>query len=330
MKPILNRCPDTSGYLLLSASYALLSVGWPRPSILFAFRLEIMTPPTKKLLCEAVALLLLMSPMTSVAANGTGNRAFDKAMECYRRKEFKDAADGLAAVLVSKPDNSVAAYYAANAYGAIGNQENAKRLYWYVVNHCGKSREAYSSRALLKNIDPNYARNSTDPALAQLPKFIQGSTSSEAPKDAKHLEAEKSQLIERLVKLTPRRSNRSDISPTFIAEIKDALGHFPVGVLRLLDAKGCHIYLTPCVVEKDFRMEHFSPGGYSEGARMENVPALFDKHDVVMGQNYTDRYGNEQIMVGTVGILRHEIGHAIDWYLGHLSNQEEFRHAFAW
>ena len=75
-------------------------------------------------------------------------------------------------------------------------------------------------------------------------------------------------------------------------------------------------------------MTNYHPGGYYEGALMDNVPALFNGSSIVIGEYAKNHNGDFVESSGVVGSLRHETGHAIDRYLGQLSDQEEFKHQF--
>jgi hypothetical protein len=266
------------------------------------------------------------------AASALGSSLFEDAGAMFRSKNFGSAAVKYLEVARTEPANAEAAYYAAYASYYAGRKADAIQIFWYVAKKCSSSKHAVSSRELLKKIDSDYAKHSLDPRFASLP----GAPSAAVTVAATHVTAptspieDKKKLIDELVQLTPRRSNRPDVTPAFVAEIKDGLNQFSLPILRFLKKHNCHIIVCPCVIEADFRMQGYSPGGYWEGATMEDVPALFDFKNIVIGQYLPDTAGGYRQNDGGLGTIRHEIGHAIDRFSGNLSQKDDFKHARVW
>ncbi len=251
-------------------------------------------------------------------------RDLEQAMALYRSKQFLPAAEKFVDILRTEPQNSTAGFYAAYSYYGAGKLDEAKNMFWYLSKHCSTSREAYSSRAFLKNIDKAYLMDSTDPAVGVLPP-----PSQQEPAHATHVDTptRKEQIIATMIVLTPRRS-LLDVTPAFVEHMRDALREYPLNVLEFLNQHNCKMVISPNVIETDFRMQNSHPGGYSEGSKMDNVPALFNGKDIVIGQFAKDYKGDMVENEGVIGTVRHETGHAIDRYMGWISHQEEFKHEF--
>ncbi len=217
-----------------------------------------------------------------------------------------------------------------------------------MVRHFPNSLEANTSKAFLQKIDANFSADARDAAVGvSLPPPAQGNAnatagtagatahlaSSPSATNTGALPAKsglsKKQLVAALVQIAPRRSNLPDVGYNFSAEIKETLEKYPLPVLNLLYSNNCKILLMPSVVENDFRMQNAQPGGYWEGANFENVPAYFHAPNIAIGQYASDPSGaGYQPAQGYIGTLRHEVGHAIDCFLGGVSDSPEFRHAW--
>lgn len=251
-----------------------------------------------------------------------------EANSLYRQKNYAAAAAQYIEAVRNNPNNADAAYFAGYASYQAGKKTEAIRLFWYVAKNCPTSKRAFAAREILRKIDPEYAKHTQDALIGTLPPPARPVTV--APRPAPSAD-DKKKLIEWIVEKTPRRSNRPDVTSDFLDEIKEGLSSFPYPVLKFLQKNNCHVIVAPCVVEADFRMQGYCPGGYWEGATMEDVPALFDFHNIVVGQYLPNTTSGGYIRnTGILGTLRHEIGHAIDHFSGGLSSKEDFAHARVW
>lgn len=275
----------------------------------------------------AITAVLLAPPKAQAAS------AYEEANVLYRGKDYAAAATKYVEAAREKPGFADAAYYAAYASYQAGKKPDAIELFWYVAKKCPTSKHAFSARSILKKIDRQYDLHSRDNSVGTLP--LPSSTTDDTTQVAakptyEQIVSDKKAIIDWLIQKTPRRSNRPDVTSEFVAEIKECLGTFSLQILSFLKKNNCHVVITPCVVEKDFRMEGFRPGGYSEGSTMEDVPALFDFHDIVIGQYLPKGTGGYKQNPGILGTVRHEIGHAIDHFSGRISQKNEFAHARVW
>lgn len=244
-------------------------------------------------------------------------------MNDYRTKQYESAATKFIQILEKDPENATAAYYASYALYGAGKQTEAVNMFWYLCKHCSSSREAYTARSFLRSLDKTYVKDSTDPKIGVLPAAKHESM----PLTQSNTKAMKESIIAAMVVVTPRRS-ALDVTPEFVESIRNALRDYPLHILRFLHEHKCKMIISPNVIENDFRMQNRHPRGYSEDSKMDNVPALFNGTDIVIGQYLKDQKGDTIPNVGIIGTIRHETGHAIDRYLGGISRKEEFRHEF--
>jgi tetratricopeptide (TPR) repeat protein len=201
-----------------------------------------------------VALSMIMAVGTPAIASA---RDLEAAMALYRSKQYEPAAAKFVEILRAEPKDPTASFYAAYSYYGAGKIAEAKNMFWYLVKHCSTSREAYSARALLKNIDKAYAMDSSDPNIGVLPP---ASEQELAHVPIVSAAARKEQIIANMIVLTPRRS-LLDVTPVFVDKMRDALREYPLNVLQFLHEHNCKMVISPNVIETDFRMQNSHPGG---------------------------------------------------------------------
>lgn len=245
-------------------------------------------------------------------------------MSLYRSKQYDAASERFIEILRSDPKNATAAYYAAYSFFGAGKKPEAINMFWYLSKQCPQARETFSARTFLKTNDTNYVRDGADASIGVLPVLKQSAV--QAPRINK---AElKEQIIAQMIELTPRRS-ALDVTKSFVEDMRGALRSYPLNVLQFLHEHNVKMIISPNVIETDFRMQNLHPKGYDEGAKMDNVPALFNGRNIVIGQYHRDYKGDLVENEGVIGTVRHETGHAIDCYMGWISRKDEFKHEFA-
>jgi tetratricopeptide (TPR) repeat protein len=245
---------------------------------------------------------------------------FATASAAYRAKNYQESAKQFLDILAREPNNASAAYYAGYSLYGAGKLDEARNILWYLAKQIPTAREAFAARTFLKTIDPNFVKDAQNSAIGILPPT--------APHVIEVVPIDKNKLVADIFETTPRRS-KLDLDPNFVDQIKDALKAYPANILSFLHRHNCKIIVTPSVIETDFRMQNYHPGGYTEDALMDNVPALFNGTSIVIAEYAKNRNGDFVENIGVIGSLRHETGHAIDRYLGQLTDQEEFKHQFA-
>ncbi len=128
-----------------------------------------------------------------------------------------------------------------------------------------------------------------------------------------------------------------DVSPGFLEEIKRGLAKIPVNILQALDRDGYQITLSKTVTEAVPAAKNQQVRGYQPHATWNTVYGMFNRTtgQIVMAEKaqQDDQYGRPVLMPlkdlqRREGIIRHECGHAVDQYLGHLSHSPEFKQAY--
>ncbi len=140
---------------------------------------------------------------------------------------------------------------------------------------------------------------------------------------------EKQQVISNIIKVVRAQKDRPEVSKTLISDVQAALERYPEPLLLLIYKNGCHVRLTPTMVDNDPELEQTQPTGYEEGSTFRNCPGMFNGTDIVLPEYTYDGDSNQlRENFGAVGTLRHELGHALDWYMGNISGRDDFKHQY--
>jgi len=133
-----------------------------------------------------------------------------------------------------------------------------------------------------------------------------------------------------LISVVRNQGNHPAVSQLEIAQVKSALESFPPQFLDLLRANKAKVQLTPTMIDLFPNLKNTKPRGYEEGRTYKNCPALFSYPNIVVAENALigDDDSNWQKMDDPIGSMRHEMGHALDAFLGDLTQTEEFKHVY--
>jgi len=284
---------------------------------------------------------LLISAFAAVAA-GTSMAwagSLEDGIQLYNQRQYDSAIKTFAKGLQQNPRDTASCYYMANSCYALRRYDDAIKLYWYIARNFPNSREAYSARGFLKQIDRDYVAHSNDPALLKLPE-IKGSESASTTTTAtaatssapyKLDSSTKQAMIDQLVVVVRAQANRPEISANMIKKVKTALSAYPNNLLALVVGKGCKIYLTPTMIDKEPGLQNSTPAGYEEGETYKNCPGMFkDGSEIVLCELCLSAHDDSEwtTLPDPVGTLRHELGHAVDYYLGQVSSTEDYKHTY--
>jgi len=269
-----------------------------------------------------VAFCILALPTSVTAASPD----FTKAMSFYNHRQFEDALncfvkDGQA------QNNSSAFMYAANCLMFLGRKDEAIGCYWYLVHNCPSSREAYEARNYLKRVDGAYLRHANDKAAGKLPVIDAAAAAESASKPALALTPSKDDVIADLVTTIRAQAGRPDVSASLVSNIKKTLASYPMNLLLLLQKNNCKVCLTPTLIDKEPGLQNTKPRGYEDGSTYKNCPGMFDGN-IVVCQYAAHGVDDWEPTEDPIGCLRHEIGHAFDYFGGNIAESEEFKHAY--
>src|SRR5271168_2084068 len=279
-----------------------------------------------------------MSALVAFFASAGTARAgqLEEGIQLYNQHQFEPAIKVFAKGLQQNPHDTASCYYMANCLYGLRRYDEAIKIYWYIVRNFPNSREGYSARAFLKTIDRDYVAHSTDPALLKMPEIKgaeSGSTASVQASAApfKLDSSSKQAIIDQIVMVVRAQANRPEVSAGMIKRIKTALLAYPNNLLALIAAKGCKIYLTPTMIDKEPGLQNSTPTGYEEGETYKNCPGMFkDGSEIVLCELSLSQHDDSEwsTLPDPVGTLRHELGHAVDYYLGEISSTEQYKHTY--
>jgi hypothetical protein len=250
---------------------------------------------------------------------------YQTALGLYNKRNYAEAAEHFAGAWRVDPNNASAAYYAAYCLYLAGKREDAVNSFWQLVDKLPSRKESMMARQVLQQIDPAYAKHSAGSALTSSSQSTKGGISHAAVPKAETVQ----DLINGLVQVTPPQGKLPPVTPSFVQSIKQMLTDVPIPVLRLLRSREGHICVLPSVVEKDFRIQNTTPRGWDDSASWKDSPAMCSGQDVVVSQyRYDGRTGDYAENTNDLGVVRHELGHAVDYCLEYVSTTEDFKHAY--
>jgi len=258
---------------------------------------------------------------------------FQMAVGVYKQKRYTEAAEAFFRITIISPDNVDAHVYYANSMYMLKDTDAALRSYWYVVRKFPGSRKAYEIREYLKRIDPKFAQHSNDSSYAAFRTRKIGSSSAGTASSGSIYAASSSHrasgdIIDEIVKTVRPLKNRPNVSESLISETKAALKAYPPNLLKVIYDKGCRIWLSPTMVDKEPGMENTQPSGYMEGHTYRDCPGMFYSGGIVVCEFTIGNGFDWDKCTDPIGTLHHELGHALDWYLGRISDTEEYKHAY--
>lgn len=251
--------------------------------------------------------------------------AMKAALDLYKvKKDFAAATDAFYKIATSQPDNIEAFVYYANSLYMQKKTDKAIQAYWYVVRKFPSHKRGYEIKEYLRKLDPSYATHINDPRYATVGDAKKTGTTKTATMSAGAADA----IINDMVKTVKPLNGRPKVSGDLIEKTKDALRVYPKNLLKVCYDKGCRIWLTPTMIDKEPGLEHQQPSGYMEGHTYKDCPGMFYSGGIVVCEFTISNGFDWNACDDPIGTLRHELGHAVDYYLGEISETEEYRHAY--
>jgi hypothetical protein len=238
---------------------------------------------------------------------------FKSGMTAYGAKNFKEAVRCFGKVVTAEPRNISAVYYLANSYYSLGQQTAALNYFRWLSENYPNTGEGRGAKSILARLGAQAsARGESIAAEKAAAAFARAQSSPRASGEL--------QVI-----VVGNLADHPPVQDKFLAKVKTCLGGIPPKVVAFLASQGCKVYVTPNMIDKEPELLNTRPRGYEDGRTYKNVPALFDGRDVVIC-NYT--LGDDESWTpreDPSGSVRHEIGHAIDRYLGGVTRDDAFK-----
>lgn len=275
--------------------------------------------------------VLISAGMAETISPALAQDVMQLAIAVYKQKDYVHAGDAFFKITQIMPDNVDAYVYYANCMHMQRKSDEAMRAYWYVVRAFPNNRKAYEIKEFLKRNDRLYAQHLNEPAYATFGgrKLSERNSSSHVSSTSVTASASSADtdVIDRMVQVVPPLKSRPPVSALLVDKAKTALKEYPPELLKVV-AKRCKIWLTPTMIDKEPSLENQQPAGYMEGHSYKDCPGMFYSGGIVICE-YTIGNGFDWNRVDDpIGTLHHELGHAIDYYLGQISETEEYKHAY--
>jgi hypothetical protein len=235
---------------------------------------------------------------------------------------------------LSDPTNVSANYYAGYCFYLAGAKPDAIKSFWRLAKAFPSRKEGIQARQYLVKIDPDFAKNdSSESKTSQVDgtQTTSSAKSSNVSKTASGTEhqATAREVVDSLVEVKRSIGKLANVSPAFIDTVKDVLVAVPLPILSFIKLKGGSVVVTPSVVEHDMRIQNTTPRGWTENFDWKSSPALTQGTQVVISQFRLDSQTNEYVdTTREIGVLRHELGQALDHCMGEFTQSADFKQAY--
>ena len=291
-------------------------------------------------LSASLLVLLTTASLTPLATAQVTD--FEKATKLYSQKQYKPAYAIFSAIYAADQKNLTALFYCANCELAAGQRADAIKAYTSIASASPGSAVGIAAQSALKSINAS----STATSLAMTNSAVNQMQADKVPQAAAQYRAnaapgetsssrgnltgdQKTQAINEIVKTVRAQADRPNVSESFVTDTKEALTQYPEPLLRLLWKKGMHVKLTPTMIDNEPGLAYRHPNGYEDGTTFKNCPGLFNGYDIVLCEyEFVGDTNDVKKCFGPMGTLRHELGHAVDRYLGSITSKEEYKHLY--
>jgi len=238
---------------------------------------------------------------------------YAKGTELYKAAKYKDALASFSDCIRINPQNSAAYYCIGNCLGATGQKAAAQGWYEALLQRFPLSPYAGLAREAL---------NKNFPGIGTTPQPSQPTIETPRPQGG-YIDSAK------MIVVVSPKGERPAVSDKFLSDVKSALATMPKATVAFLYEKGCRVFVTPTLIDKNPELQNTHPKGYDEDHTYKQAPAIFDGQSVVVCE-HTINAETEGLRPtnNAMGAVRHEFGHAVDHYLGYVSEKQNFRHEF--
>ena len=274
-----------------------------------------------------IALLIVF--LASANAYADSRKDFADATALYSKQKYTEAMSAFAAIAEKNPSEPSPLYYEANCQIALGRTSVAVSLYKSVMEKFPKSAEATSARSVLQRMGVKLP-----PEPASVAAGVTGDkggksgstikSASRGPMTAQQKEG----IIDKIVVQVRSQADRPNVSEATMVAVREALKVYPTPLLGVLYAKNCKIYVTTTMIDKEPQLVNTQPTGYEEGSTFRNCPGMFDGDIVLCEKMFVGDGPDLTQAPDIIGTLKHELGHAVDRYCGHVTAQDSYKHQY--
>lgn len=247
---------------------------------------------------------------------------FQAAVQLYNARQYGQALAAFQKISSRDQRNTTAALYLGNCYYALRQTQNAASYYRWIAQNYPLSAEAPTALDMLSRMGMSIPK----PGSPTQPAHQSDSSSHDTGESID--EATSNVDVKSMISVVRPQGTHPGCTPAFIEEVTSALDQFPKGLMHYMFVHGCRICITPSLIDRNPELRNTRPRGYDQGDTYKNTPAMFYAPTVVVCQYAQMGDSDFTTMDGTVGVLRHEFGHAIDHFMGNLTRTETFKHIY--
>lgn len=262
----------------------------------------------------AVATLLVCLSFWGAQQSLALHAQWSSGTTAYNARRYSEAVRCFSEIVRAEPKNLAAVLYLANSYYALGQQKAAANYYQWILNSYPNAPEAATAKASLARLGASSGSSSSSGGGDEASQAVLQKFQSTAAVDP-----------DSMVVVVKNLGDHPAAQPSVVNGIKATLKSAPSRLTSFLSSQGCKIYVTPTMIDKEPALLNTQPRGYEQGKTFKNVPACFDGQDVIVC-NYAMRGSDDwEPTADPNGSLRHEMGHALDHYLGGITSEQNFK-----
>ncbi len=276
----------------------------------------------RKMIAAAIALLFSSTAAMADAEEG---------MLLFKQGKYQQALEIFEQAIEDNPSSGQAYYNAATCEMQLGRKSRARDYCQRALSESPDAPCAKDATVMLNRIKNGTTATSSEQETKSNARPYGGYSGEKAATAGTSRAVSRGRLMDNLMQVVPPSSGRPEVSMTAKVQVRSALSRIPESVLAELKNRNILVLLTPTLIDKRPELKNREGRGY-DGYTYKSCPGMFDGRAIYICEYTMDE--NDDSVVHAIdphklsSTAYHELGHAIDYILGNLSESAEYKLAY--